>query len=111
MDDVNDQRFTTAALIAELEAADLPPLPKRLRKMIAEDSPMWISILEAILEEMENPGAERSPVDNLPAEPRAIARKLRDSVPLLSACALELDKRLRCIESELAALEKAIILQ
>jgi hypothetical protein len=85
-------------------------LPKRWRKMIAEDSPGWSSILDAVLEEIENPGAERSPVDNLPDESRAIARKLCDSVPLLSACALELGTRVRQIESGIAELKKAIIL-
>jgi hypothetical protein len=61
MEDFDRRRpYTSEALIAALEAANLPPLPDDWRKMIAEGSPLWGPIIYALIEEFENPGSERS---------------------------------------------------
>jgi len=47
MDDFDSSRpYTNEALIAALEAANLPPLPDDWRKMIAEGSPVSCEELE-----------------------------------------------------------------
>jgi hypothetical protein len=97
-----------AALVAELEAA---PLPDNLRAMIVADMPLWQQIITTLLRERKNP-SERSPLDELPAEARDIAQRLRDDPPLMTACMLELSRQLETANAELewkiAMLERMI---
>jgi hypothetical protein len=80
--------YSTTDMIAALEAADLPPLPDDLRKIIVDDPPYYGPLVYALLAEFENPGG-RSPVEDLPEEARAIADRLRNNLPLMNACILE----------------------
>jgi hypothetical protein len=108
MEDFDRRRpYTSAALIAALEAANLPPLPDDLRAMIVENSPLLKQIIYALLAEFENPD-ERSPVDELPAEARAIAQRLRGDLPLMNACVLEQSKQAQIAECKLAELERKV---
>jgi hypothetical protein len=100
--------YTSEALIAALEAANLPALPDNLRRMIAEGSPLLKMILDALLAELENPGGDRSPVDELPDEVRAIAQRLRGDVSLINACTLEEAKRAQIETWKLAELQRKI---
>jgi hypothetical protein len=100
--------YTSEALIAALEAANLPPLPDDWRKMIVDNSPLWKPIIDALLAEFENPGSERSPVDELPAEARAIAQRLRGDLPLMNACLLEQSKQTQIAVWKNAELQRKI---
>jgi hypothetical protein len=99
--------YTSAALIAPLEAANLPPLPADPRAMIRRGSPLVKKMIYALLAEFENPG-ERSPVDELPPKARAIAQTLRGDLPLMNACVLEEAKRAQSEAWKTAELQKKI---
>jgi hypothetical protein len=102
-----DRPYTNEALIAALEAANLPPLPDDLREMIRRRAPMVKQILNALLAELETPG-KGSPIDELPPRARAIGQMLRADVSLINACTLEEAKMTRMEMWKRAELERQI---
>ena len=67
---------------------------------------MWGLIVYALRDEFENPG-KPSPFEDLPAEARAIAERLRGDLPLMNACILEAFKQGQILDWKIAGLERA----